>query len=95
MPAEVSNSKESEVEGHNDEDEWGLYSVEQFCNVTSRVVVCKTNQAVSLLDWIRGQSDFCIYINDMWIEGNVLWVKAEQGIDDHVRALTNQLVTRA
>ena len=95
MPAEGSDSKELEAEGYNNEDEWGLYSVEQFCNVTLRVVVRETNQAVSLLDWICGQSDFCIYIKDMWMEGNVLWVKAERAIDDHVRAWTSQIVTQA
>ena len=83
------------TEGYNDEDKWGLFSAEQFCNVTSRVVVRETNQAVDLLDWIRGQSDYCIYITNMWIDGEALWAKAERAIEEHVRGWMNHLVTQA
>ena len=100
---ELSDEKMSAVErdgnelaeGYKEDDEWGLFSVEQFRNVTSRVVVRETNQAVKLLDWIRGQSDYCIYIADMWIEGDFIWAKAEQAIKEHVLGWTSQLITRA
>ena len=58
-------------------------------------MVRKTNQAVDLLDWIRGKSDYCIYITDMWIDGEALWAKAEHAIEEHVRCWMNQLVTQA
>ena len=90
----MSDKNETEDDQCNEDKEWSVFSSEQFCNVTSKVVVCETNKATSLLEWIRGQSDFNIYINDMWIDdGRVLRFKAETAIATHVRAWMNQLVT--
>ena len=59
------------------------------------MVVRETNQVVDLLDWIRSQSDYRIYIADMWIEGEIIWAKAERVIEEHVLGWTSQFVTRA
>ena len=50
LPAVVSDNKEMEVEQNNEDDKWGMYSSKQFRNVTARVVVRETNQAMSLLE---------------------------------------------
>ena len=67
MPATMSDRNEmNEDDGCNEYEEWSVFSSKKFCNVTSKVVVRVTNEATSLLEWIRGQSDFKIYINDMY-----------------------------
>ena len=67
----------------------------QFRNVKSKVVVRATMKPMRLTDWIKSQSDYQIYINNMWIEGDELQFKAEAAIAPHVKGWLGQLVTRA
>ena len=48
-----------------------------------------------LTDWIKSQSDYQIYINNMWIEGDELKFKAEAEFVPHVKGWLGQLVMRA